>query len=97
MPTQDTNLKRTVRWAASRTCLRVGTLALTIVLMASVDAHAYIDPGTGSYLFQLALAGLLAEGYAVRRYWRTIRFRLASLFGRANPAAGRAHEDDHVH
>ena len=39
---------------------------------------AYIDPGTGSYVLQLALAGLLAAGYTLRRFWT----RVASLFGR---------------
>jgi len=37
---------------------------------------AYIDPGTGSYLLQLALAGLLGAGYTLRRFWS----RIASFF-----------------
>jgi hypothetical protein len=34
---------------------------------------AYIDPGTGSYVFQLALAGMLGASYAVRHFWGRIR------------------------
>ena len=37
---------------------------------------AYIDPGTGSYLLQMALAGLLGAGYALRRFWASITRRL---------------------
>jgi hypothetical protein len=34
---------------------------------------AYVDPGTGSYLLQMALAGLLGAGYALRHFWSQIR------------------------
>jgi hypothetical protein len=34
---------------------------------------AYLDPGTGSYLLQMALAGALAAGYAVRHFWAQLR------------------------
>jgi hypothetical protein len=39
---------------------------------------AYIDPGTGSYVLQLALAGVLGASYAVKHFWA----RLKGLFGR---------------
>ncbi|NOT24455.1 MAG: hypothetical protein HOP16_00010 [Acidobacteria bacterium] len=37
---------------------------------------AYIDPGTGSYVLQIAMAGLLGAGYAIRRFWASIVGRL---------------------
>ena len=49
-----------------------GLVALAIVAF-TVDLEAYIDPGTGSYLFQLAVAGLFAALYTIKRYWRGIR------------------------
>jgi hypothetical protein len=39
---------------------------------------AYIDPGTGSYVLQLAIAGALGASYAVKHYWN----RLKGLFSR---------------
>jgi hypothetical protein len=43
---------------------------LTLVLFLLVDdAHAYIDPGTGSYFIQLVIAGLLAAVYILKMYW----------------------------
>jgi hypothetical protein len=60
------------------------TLALGIVAASPADAWAYIDPGTGSYLFQLTAAGLLAGVYTVRRYW----FALTSALRGRPSAAG---------
>ncbi len=34
---------------------------------------AYLDPGTGSYLLQITLAGLLGAGYAVRHFWAGLK------------------------
>ena len=42
---------------------------------------AYLDPGTGSYLLQLALAGALAASYAVKHFWA----RIKGLFSRSSP------------
>lgn len=36
------------------------------------SAFAYLDPGTGSYFFQILAAGLFAFLYAVKLFWRTI-------------------------
>jgi len=40
-------------------------LILTLIFTAR-PAYAYLDPGTGSYLFQIILAGLLAGSYFFR-------------------------------
>jgi hypothetical protein len=52
--------------------------------MTDFVVFAYIDPGTGSYLLQMTLAGMLGAGYAVRRFWTRIR----GLFARAPSEAG---------
>lgn len=35
-------------------------------LIIPVNVNAYIDPGTGSYLFQIVIATLLGVGYVAR-------------------------------
>ena len=50
---------------------------------------AYVDPGTGSYLFQLALAGILGASYAVRHLWSHVRDRTKRLFVRVQKHARR--------
>ncbi len=42
------------------------------------DCAGYVDPGTGSYLLQMLLAGALGAGFAVRSFWANIR---ASISG----------------
>ena len=42
-------------------------LAVVALLGISVaPAHAYIDPGSGSYMLQLTLAGILAAAFCVK-------------------------------
>lgn len=47
-------------------------------LLTIAPAHAYIDPGSGSLIFQAIIGGAMAVGLAVKVFWR----RLSSLFSR---------------
>jgi len=67
----------------------LGTAASTI------DLEAYIDPGTGSYLFQLGIAGVFAALYTIKRYWRVIRDTVGPLIARSR--AGRSQRSDSGH
>jgi hypothetical protein len=51
--------------------------------MTPPTVFAYLDPGTGSYLLQLALAGVLGASYAVKHFWG----RIKALFTRSAAAA----------
>ncbi|TBR16988.1 hypothetical protein EPO15_17925 [bacterium] len=48
------------------------TLALALVLAFPGTAHAYLDPGGGSMLAQLAAAGFAGLVVLVRMYWARI-------------------------
>jgi hypothetical protein len=43
---------------------------------------AYLDPGTGSYVFQLALAGVLGAAYALKELWANLGQHARQLFAR---------------
>ncbi len=43
-------------------------------------AYAYLDPGTGSYLFQIIVAALLGMPFAVKIFWR----KVVAIFKRKN-------------
>lgn len=43
-------------------------------------AHAYLDPGTGSYLFQLLIAGLVGLLFAIKVYWGKIKSFIGGVF-----------------
>jgi hypothetical protein len=47
--------------------------AALLFLIFAEQADAYIDPGSGSYILQLILAGLLGAGVAVKIYWKRIK------------------------
>ena len=42
-------------------------------------AHAYIDPGTGSFLIQILLASLFASLFALKVFWQRFTGRLARI------------------
>jgi len=67
-----------------RSSLFVASAATALVLMAA-PAHAYLDPGTGSYVFQMAVAALVSVGFVVRAYWH----RLRRLLTRRDPPSPR--------
>lgn len=46
------------------------------------DAWAYLDPGTGSYVLQVIIAGLLGVGFAVKTFWRSLKAFFSRLLGK---------------
>ena len=45
--------------------------------------HEYLDPGSGSFLIQLLIGGLVAIGFGVRMFWGKIK----ALFTRKSAAS----------
>jgi hypothetical protein len=43
---------------------------------------AYLDPGSGSYLLQLLIAGLLGSLFLLRGYFGRIKFFIAGLLSK---------------
>ena len=58
------------------------------VCLAAPEAHAYLDPGTGSMLLQIVLGGLAGLGVLGKLYWHRIR----AFFG-ARDDGGREEEE----
>ena len=56
--------------------------ALAVFLLGERSALAYVDPGTGSLLFQTALTVLLGLGLVMRRVRGTIAGFVRRLAGR---------------
>ena len=57
---------------------------VTCALLAAgaATAHAYLDPGSGSYLFQILIAGLLGSAFLLKTFWRRIGAWLRRRLGR---------------
>ena len=60
--------------------LRVLASLLLLVTILDFDAHAYIDPGSGSILLQLILGGIAGIGVVAKLYWGRIKDRYRSFF-----------------
>ena len=51
-------------------------LGALVVLAAAQPAHAYLDPGTGSYALQMSIAGVLGALFSLKMFWRSIAGKL---------------------
>jgi hypothetical protein len=56
------------------------TLAL-IVLLAQ-NGHAYLDPGTGSYIFQLLVGFLVGAFFTIKVFWGRIKTFFTNIFSK---------------
>ncbi len=52
------------------------------VIMFPPQAHAYLDPGTGSYILQVVAAVFFGSLFALKVWWRKVANFLGSIFGR---------------
>lgn len=55
------------------------TITFLYLFVAVKPAQAYLDPGTGSYITQLAIGFLVGGGYLIKVYWQRIVVFLQSL------------------
>lgn len=44
--------------------------------------YAYLDPGTGSYFFQLIIAALLGGLFAIKLFWNSIKAFFVKVFSK---------------
>lgn len=47
------------------------------------EGRAYIDPGSGSYILQLVIAGLVGGAFLIKNYWANIKTFFTNLFSRS--------------
>ncbi len=77
----------------SITLLLESAVVLTGVLLAdSRPAHAYLDPGTGSYALQVTIAGVFGALFSVKMFWSNIVAAIRRIAGvpARKPAAAAA-------
>lgn len=64
--------------------LRIACSVLLLSGIFSSEAHAYIDPGSGSVLLQLILGGIAGIGVVAKLYWGRAKDRYRSLFSKSS-------------
>ena len=57
-------------------------LLAALLLLSPTSAHAYLDPGTGSYVLQMIIAGLVGTAFAVKLYWLRIKRFIVGIFSK---------------
>ncbi len=56
--------------------------ALVFVISIPHTASAYLDPGTGSYLFQVIVLSIMGFLFTLKMYWQRFIAFLKSLMGK---------------
>ena len=54
-------------------------LAMLLVFVVASPAHAYLDPGTGSQIFQILLAVFVGGLFSLKVFWGRIKEYFSSL------------------
>ena len=63
-------------------------LSFIIMNLKIETAWAYLDPASGSYIFQIIMAALLGGLLVVKNFWRTIIKKIRSIFGGKDKDSG---------
>jgi hypothetical protein len=71
----------------------VALAVLALLLVSEHPIHAYIDPGSGSLIYQALLAGLLGLGFTFRRTTDSISRLLRRFSGRPDPSESSSSTD----
>lgn len=72
--------------------MRKSTLLASAAALISFtsQAHAYLDPGTGSIILQATIAAVASSLFAVKMYW----FKLKEMFGMKRVSADHTDDDN---
>jgi hypothetical protein len=64
-----------------RSGMIIGVVA-SITFCCPESGHAYLDPGAGSFIFQMLAAALLGVVFSIKLYWR----KIMNIFKKKNKA-----------
>ncbi len=53
-----------------------------ILITIAQPAFAYLDPGAGSFMLQMLIAGVMSAMFAIKMYWYRLKAFVARLLGR---------------
>jgi len=53
---------------------------ILILLIFPQGSYAYLDPGTGSYIIQIIIAGFLGGIFALKIFWKQIKIFFVKIF-----------------
>ena len=59
--------------------IKLGFTACLFIFLSN-PAHAYLDPGSGSFIFQLAIGAILGGLVTIKFYFRKIKSFITGIF-----------------
>lgn len=62
-------------------------LVLLFLSFSTKNAHAYLDPGTGSFILQVLAAGALGGLFAVKTFWGNITTFFSNILSKNKKTA----------
>ena len=63
-------------------------ISLVFSLVVVNDAHAYLDPGTGSLILQLVVGAVLFACLTVKYYWTKVKTIMRNILWKENMNKG---------
>ena len=77
-----------------RRLVSIMILVALLQVIFTPPAHAYLDPGTGSYIFQLLIAGAVGLAFVIKVFWGRIKGFFTRLFSRTGEPQVEATQED---
>jgi hypothetical protein len=65
---------------------------VSVLLITVAPAHAYIDAGSGSYVLQMLIAGLLGLVFTIKLSWQRFKTFVGAKFSGKGPVEKRLSE-----
>ncbi|RJP81883.1 MAG: hypothetical protein C4522_03910 [Desulfobacteraceae bacterium] len=64
--------------------MKLKCLFVTVVCLTgfAAPAFAYLDPGAGSFVLQMLIAGIMGTLFTVKMYWSRLKTFFASMLGK---------------
>lgn len=62
--------------------LHIIILTISLLVATSQAAIAYLDPGIGSYYFQVLIAALVGGVFAIKTFWQKIKTFFSDTFSK---------------
>ena len=57
-------------------------IILIVGLCYSQSAVAYLDPGVGSFMLQMIIAGIMGVMFTIKLYWFRLKLLVHQIFGK---------------
>lgn len=66
--------------------LKASAFAILFMSLNLQEAQAYLDPGTGSYIFQILIGFILGGLVTLKMFWHSIKTSVKDFFGSGSKA-----------